>query len=109
MGRGAACTFAPRQDERAAPILGRTVDLFPETHEVVDRRDRGHQHGEVAGRNCRPSHRNDEPAAEVPLEPAMGEDGRDYKDDLDHSLELAYVAGLDGESLGGGNGAKSGD
>src|ERR1700677_3006026 len=39
----------------------------------------------------------------------MGEDRGDDGDDLDDGLELADLAGFDGEALGGGDGAETGD
>jgi len=48
-------------------------------------------------------------APEVPVVPAMVEDGGDDGDDLGDGFELAELAGLDGEALGGGDGAEAAD
>jgi hypothetical protein len=51
----------------------------------------------------------DDVAAPVPIGPAVGEDGGDDGDDLDDGLELADLAGFDGEAFGGGDRAQAGD
>ena len=38
--------------------------------------------------------------------PAVVENGGHHRDDLHHHLQLAQVAGVDGEPFGGGNGAQ---
>jgi hypothetical protein len=52
------------------------------------------QHREVDGGNRDPLHRNDEHAENLPLVPAMGQNGGDHGHDLRHRLQLAQVAGL---------------
>ena len=84
------------------------VDLLPEGYEVVDGGDDGDDDHEVDGDEGGPLYGEDE-VSEVPLVPAVGEDGGDDGDDLDDGLEFAEVAGLDGESFNGGDGAQSAD
>lgn len=84
------------------------LDALPEGYEVVDGgygRDERHvihtDHGDEIERNDEPS--------DVPVAPAVSEDGGDDGGDLDDGFEFAEVAGLDGEAFGGCDGAEPAD
>ncbi len=49
---------------------------------------------------------SDDEAEEVPLIPAVGENRGDDGHNLHHHLQLAQLARLDGEALGGGHAAQ---
>jgi len=80
------------------------VDLLPEADEVVHRGDDGDDRHPVDGAERDGVHGDDD-RAEVPVVPAVRQDGGDDGDDLDDGLELADVGGFDGEAFGSGDGA----
>jgi hypothetical protein len=84
------------------------VDLVPEAYEVVDCGDDGDDRHPVGCGDGDEVDADGEPT-ELPVVPAMVEDGGDYGDDLDYGLELAEFAGLDGEAFAGGDGAETVD
>ncbi len=103
------------EDEAAAFAagVGGVVDLLPERDEVVDGGDDGDDGHPVDGGDGDEVDADDVAAAQggepVPIIPAVGEDGGDDRDDLDDGLELADLAGFDGEAFVGGNAAEAGD
>jgi hypothetical protein len=107
--------FLAAEDGAAAGAgaLAGVVDLFPEAYEVVGGRDDGDDGHPVDGGDGDEVDADDVAAVEAgepePVVPAVGEDGSDDGDDLDDGLELADLAGFDGEALGGGDGAEAGD
>jgi len=107
-GRGGFLFAA--EDEAAAFALGfaGVVDLLPEAYEVIDRGDDRDDDHPIDGCD-RDEADGDDEAAPVPVVPAMGEDGSDDGDDLDDGLELADLAGFDGEAFCCGDGAEAGD
>jgi hypothetical protein len=105
---GDAGALTATEDEGLSAVFGGVIDLRPETDEVVDRGDGGDQHREVDGGDGDPQDGDDDDA-KLPLIPLMGQDGGDDGDDLGDGFQLAQVAGLNGESLRGGNRTKAGD
>src|ERR1700761_8838576 len=80
IGVRSAGAFIAREDIGLAADIGRTIDLLPETSEVVTRRDRRNQDREIDGGDRDPLNGDDQ-VAELPVVPAMGEDCRDDRDD----------------------------
>jgi hypothetical protein len=103
------------EDEAAAfaALVGGVVNLLPEADEVVDGGDDGDDGHPVDGGDGDEVDADDVASAEVrepdPVVPAVSQDGGDDGDDLDDGLELADLAGFDGEAFGGGDGAQPGD
>ena len=113
-GRGLGFWLAAEDEAAAfAAGVGGVVDLLPETDEVVDGGDDGDDGHPVDGGNGDEVDADDEASPPVgkpdPVVPAVGQDSGDDGDDLYDGLELAYLAGFDGEAFGGGDGAQSGD
>ena len=98
------------EDEAAAlaAFVGGVVDLLPEADEVVDGGDDGDDGHPVDSGDGDEVDADDE-AAPIPVVPAVSEDGGDDRDDLDDGLELADLAGFDGEAFGGGDRAQARD
>jgi hypothetical protein len=108
--------FFPAAEDGAAAgagALAGVVDLVPEADKVVDSRDDGDDGHPVDGGDGDEVDADDVASPQTwepqPVVPAVGEDSGDDRDDLDDSLELAELAGFDGEALGGGDGAETGD
>ena len=101
--------FAAENKAASFPtFIGGVIYFLPETDEVVDGGDDGDDGHPVDG-----GHGDevdaDDVASPVPIGPAVGEDGGDDGDDLDNGLELADLAGFDGEAFRSGDAAKAGD
>jgi hypothetical protein len=103
------------EDEAAtlAAFVRGVVNLLPESDEVVDCGDDRYDGHPVDGGDGDEVDADDVSAAQAwepqPVVPAVSQDGCDDGDDLDDSLELADLAGLDGEALGRGDGAQARD
>ncbi len=87
---------------------GGTVNAIPEGDEVIDGGEQGNDQHEPDG-HAGDEVNSDDESEEVPLVPAVRENGSDDGDNLQDHLQFAEVAGLNGEAFGGGNTAKSGD
>src|SRR5207302_9184328 len=116
LGGGRGLGFGLAAEDEAAAFaagVGGVVDLLPEGDEVVDRGDDGDDGHPVDSSDRDEEDADNEAAAQVgepdPVVPAVGQDGGDDGDDLDDGLELADLAGFDGEAFGGGDGAEAGD
>jgi hypothetical protein len=114
LGGGRGLGLAAKDEVAAfAAGVGGVVDLLPEADEVVHRGDDGDDGHPVDGGDGDEVDADDEAAPPVgkpdPVVPTVGEDGGDDGDDLDDGLELADLAGFDGEAFGGGDGAQAGD
>src|SRR5271166_5267284 len=90
--------LAPGEHESLAAVVAGVVYLLPEAHKVIDGGDGGDQDSEVDCGDGNPLDGNDE-HAEFPLEPPVSQNSGDHADNLDDRLELAQVAGLDGETF----------
>jgi hypothetical protein len=108
--------FGFAAEDEASPLAAfvrGVVDLLPEGDEIVGRRDDRDDSHPIDGRNRNEMNTDDETSVEVgepePVVPTVGEDGGDDGDDLNDGLQLADLAGFDGEALGGGDRAQTGD
>ena len=80
------------------------IDLPPEGHEVIHCRNRGNQRHEVDRCHRHWPHRHDEPS-KMPCIPAMRQNHRHHRHDLNHRLQLADVTCLNREPFSTGNAA----
>jgi hypothetical protein len=109
LGRGRRLGLAAEDEAAAfAAGVGGVIDLLPEADEIIDGRDDGDDGHPVDGGDGDEVDADDV-SAPVPVVPAVREDGGDDRDDLDDGLELADLAGFDGEAFSGGDGAQAGD
>jgi hypothetical protein len=100
IGRRNRLLFRAREHKAGlAPIHRRMVDLLPEPREVIRSRNERNQRREIDGRRRDPVNRDDKPA-DLPLVPAIVQDGGNYRKNLDDSLQLTQIAGLNGEAFG---------
>src|SRR5579862_2744652 len=91
---------APAQDEgTAAALYHAPVDLRPEGHKIINRRHQRDTHHEPDREIGDPVDGEDVVAIDWPFLPAMVEDDGDDGNDLHHHLELAEIAGFDGETF----------
>src|SRR5580698_8339971 len=114
LGGSAGLLFATEDEAAALALgLGGVVDLLPEAYEVVDGRDDGDDGHPINRGDGDEVNADDEATVQAgkpePIITAVGEDGGDDRDDLNDGLELAKLAGFDGEALGRRDGAKAGD
>lgn len=103
--------FAAGEDKGVvafAAALGGVFNSAPECYEVVDGGDGGDSGHVVDANHGDKVDGHDEPP-EVHDVPAVVKDREADGDDLDHSFELAHVAGLNGETFRRGDGAEAGD
>src|SRR4029077_9445695 len=95
--------LAPAQDERTTPAaLHSLVNFLPESPEVIDGGNDGDANHKPDGHfryQVNRQHEREGAEMEGPYVPAYGQDGGNHGDDLHHHLELAQLAGFNGEAL----------
>lgn len=110
-GSLAGDVFSAGEDEGVvtfAAALGSMFDFAPEAYEIVDGGDGGDSGHVVDAHHGDEIDGHDEPS---PMDdvPAVVEDGEADGNDLDYRFKFAYIAGLDGEAFGRGDGAEACD
>src|SRR5579871_3389561 len=115
LGRGSDITVGSRRRHwfgaaaenkcAAAALHAAPVNFGPESHKIVDCRHQRDTYHEPDREISNPVNRENVMAIHRPFLPAVVEDDGNDRNDLNHHFELTQLAGLDGETFGGGDGA----